>query len=93
MKAKNAGSNQLDRTGFPFNVGKAPSRQELLSLVPRQELVDLLVDGFFRNYDPIFRMYPIGFALPVQGLTRYRCPPPAHILQTIRRLLAGSEPG
>ncbi|RPA92007.1 hypothetical protein L873DRAFT_1711756 [Choiromyces venosus 120613-1] len=56
MKAKNAGPNKLDRTGFPFNAGRPPSRKELLSLVPRQELVDLLVDGFFRNYDPIFHV-------------------------------------
>ncbi|KAG0131278.1 putative C6 transcription factor [Tuber indicum] len=56
MKARNAGPNKLDRTGFPFSAGKLPSRQELLSLVPRRELVDLLVDGFFRNYDPIFHV-------------------------------------
>ncbi|CUS07695.1 unnamed protein product [Tuber aestivum] len=56
MKAKNAGANKLDRTGFPFNAGRPPSREELLSLVPRRELVDLLVDGFFRNYDPIFHV-------------------------------------
>lgn len=55
LKARNA-TCKLDRTGFPFSASRPPTREELLSLVPRQELVDLLVDGFFRNYDPIFRM-------------------------------------
>lgn len=56
LKARNA-SCKLERTGFPFSASRPPSKEELLSLVPRQELVDLLVDGYFRNYDPLFRMF------------------------------------
>lgn len=56
LKARNS-SCKLARTGFPFSASRPPSKEELLSLVPRQELVDLLVDGFFRNFDPIFRMF------------------------------------
>lgn len=56
LKSKNT-SCKLERTGFPFSASRPPSKEELLSLVPRQELVDLLVDGYFRNYDPIIRMF------------------------------------
>ncbi|RPB17486.1 hypothetical protein P167DRAFT_478686 [Morchella conica CCBAS932] len=55
LRAKNTCS-RLERTGFPFSAGRPPGKEELLALVPRQDLVDLLVDTFFRNYDPIFHV-------------------------------------
>ncbi|KAL7275270.1 hypothetical protein RUND412_001798 [Rhizina undulata] len=55
MKAQ-SGLAKLEATGFPFSAGKPPNKQELISLVPRRELVDVLVDGYFRNYDPIFHV-------------------------------------
>jgi hypothetical protein len=52
----NAPVGSFERVGFPFSACRPPSREELVALVPRRELADLLVDGFFRNYDPVFRM-------------------------------------
>lgn len=57
---KGSMTQNLQATGFPFSASKPPTRQEILALVPRQELVDILVDAYFRNYDPIFRRHP-GF--------------------------------
>jgi hypothetical protein len=58
LQAKNTCS-RLERTGFPFSASRPPSKEELLALVPRQDLVDLLVDTYFRNYDPIFRTFMV----------------------------------
>lgn len=62
LKARNATCG-LERTGFPFSASRPPGKEELLALVPRQELVDLLVDTFFRNFDPVFRMSIVVEAL------------------------------
>jgi hypothetical protein len=68
MQARSAATTKLERTGFPFSANKPPTREELLALIPRKELVDLLVDGYFRNYDPIYRTFPPGPVLDAQDL-------------------------
>ena len=45
----------LQAAGFPFSAGRPPSMQEILDLVPKQPVVDQLVDCFFGNHDPLFR--------------------------------------
>ncbi|KAI5796538.1 fungal-specific transcription factor domain-containing protein [Geopyxis carbonaria] len=47
---------KLEATGFPFSAARPPSRADILRLVPRHEIVELLVDAYFRNYDPIFHL-------------------------------------
>jgi len=56
MMRNHTAIGKLQTTGFPFSAGRPPSKQEILDLVPKRAVVDQLVDCYFRNYDPLFRM-------------------------------------
>lgn len=45
-------------SGFPFSASAPPTKQEILSLFPAKPVVDLLVDTYFGNHEPLFRMRP-----------------------------------
>lgn len=47
---------KLQTAGFPFSAGPPPTKQEILNLVPKQAMVDQLVDCYFRNHDPLFHV-------------------------------------
>jgi hypothetical protein len=46
---------KLQTAGFPFSAGPPPTKADILKLVPKQAVVDQLVDCYFRNHDPLFR--------------------------------------
>ncbi|KAI5819312.1 fungal-specific transcription factor domain-containing protein [Pyronema omphalodes] len=49
--------SRLQATGFPFSAGPPPSKKDLLALVPANTSeVDRLVDAYFRNHNPLFRV-------------------------------------
>ena len=43
-------------SGFPFSASPPPTKEEILGILPEKPTVDLLVDTYFRNHDPLFRM-------------------------------------
>jgi hypothetical protein len=50
--------SKLQDTGFPFSAGRPPTKQEILDLLPAREVVDDLVDTYFKHFDPMFRIAP-----------------------------------
>lgn len=58
---------ELAATGFPFSAGKPPVREDLMGLIPREEITGICLDAYFRNYDAIFRRLPRGVLEPGGG--------------------------
>ena len=69
-------------SGFPFATGAPPMREELMALLPREEIAGACIDAYFRNYDAIFRgFFPVSKrkrSLLIGG--KNRCPPPSDVL-------------
>jgi hypothetical protein len=60
VKGNDGTGQDVIASGFPFAAGTPPVREELLSLVPREEIAGICMDAYFRNYDAIFRKDTLG---------------------------------